>query len=118
MPSFLANENIPRAATMAARAAGIDIAWFLEEKPGSSDEDVLREAAGRSQIPVTFDKDFGELAFRGGKDVVTGILLLRPKLRSPDHVARFLTNVPQQPISWQGHFVVADGSHLRQVPLL
>src|SRR5438876_9085784 len=41
MPRFLANENAPREAVLAARAAGFDVTWMVELQPGASDEIVL-----------------------------------------------------------------------------
>jgi len=48
---------------------------------------------------VTFDKDFGEMAFRQGKTATAGVILLRPRLRSPDYLARFTATVLGQAIA-------------------
>lgn len=66
---------------------------------------------------ITFDKDFGELAFRRGRNVSCGVILLRPRLRSPDFLARFLVAVLTQQIDWEDHFAVAQESNIRVVPL-
>jgi predicted nuclease of predicted toxin-antitoxin system len=61
---FLANENFPGDAVDALKAAGHDVAWVRTMNPGSSDEDVLAWAVREQRILLTFDRDFGELAWR------------------------------------------------------
>ena len=60
---FLANENFPQDAITALRQEKHDVVWIRTDAPGSGDEDVLVRARRESRILVTFDKDFGELAF-------------------------------------------------------
>lgn len=69
MPGFLANENAPREAVLAARAAGFDVTWMVELQPGAGDEIVLALAQQEQRVLITFDKDFGELVFRHGAQV-------------------------------------------------
>ncbi len=61
---FLANENMPGDAVSALRAAGMDVLWVRQDSPGLNDIDVLAWAVREKRILLTFDKDFGELAFR------------------------------------------------------
>lgn len=61
---FLADENFPRPAVEALRNAGFDVAWISEGQSGAADEQVLARAAAEGRTLLTFDKDFGELAFR------------------------------------------------------
>ena len=61
---LLANENFPRIAVEALRARGHDVAWVRTDIPGASDQDVIHRAVAENRVLVTFDKDFGELAFR------------------------------------------------------
>jgi len=63
---FLANENFPGDAVTQLKAAGHDIVWVRTAAPGMKDEDVLAWAAREARIVLTFDKDFGELAWRAG----------------------------------------------------
>lgn len=114
---FLANENAPREAVTAARAAGHDVAWVVELQPGADDETVLELARRENRVLLTFDKDFGELVFRHGRAGSAGVLLLRPRLRSPEVVSAFIVKVLSQPIQWAGHFTVAREGSLRVVPL-
>jgi predicted nuclease of predicted toxin-antitoxin system len=66
MLRFLANENFPGDAVKALTRIGHDVAWILKAAPGSSDEEVLKRAMEEERILITFDKDFGELAFKRG----------------------------------------------------
>jgi predicted nuclease of predicted toxin-antitoxin system len=117
MSAFLANENVPRDVVEAARQAGIDLEWVHETAPGAADPQVLAMALADNRVLVTFDKDFGELAFRLGLNSSCGVVLLRPRLRSPQFLAQFVVTVLQQPVTWQGHFAVALESQIRVLPL-
>jgi predicted nuclease of predicted toxin-antitoxin system len=117
MAGFLANENAPREAVFAARAAGFDVAWMVELQPGAADGVVLDIARRDDRVLIMFDKDFGELVFRHGRDGSRGVILLRPRLRSPEVVTAFIVMVLSQPIDWTGHFSVAREGSLRVVPL-
>src|SRR4051812_48839992 len=117
MAKFLANENMPGAAIEAARLAGLDITWVREISPGISDEEVLALSQAEGRVLLTFDKDFGELAFERGKTATLGVILLRPQLRSPEHVAQFTVTLLEQPIDWTNNFAVAQEGRLRIVPL-
>ena len=117
MVRFLANENVPGDAVVAARDAGIDLAWIGELAPGAADETVLQRAQGDGRVLITFDKDFGELAFRKGQAATKGVILLRPRLKSPEFLVAFLLNVLQQDIDWEGHFAVATEGQVRVVAL-
>ena len=117
MARFLANENAPREAVLAARAAGFDVTWMVELQPGASDEIVLALARQEDRVLLTFDKDFGELVFRHGRNGSPGVILLRPRLRSPEIVTAFIVTVLSQVIDWAGHFTVAREGSLRVVRL-
>jgi predicted nuclease of predicted toxin-antitoxin system len=117
MVRFFANENTPREAVIAARGAGFDVAWMVELQPGADDDVVLFLAQHDDRVLITFDKDFGELVFRRGLAGSRGIILLRPRLRSPDVVAAFTVTVLSQPVEWSGHFTVAREGSIRVIPL-
>jgi hypothetical protein len=61
--------------------------------------------------------DFGWMAFRLGTAASCGVILMRPKLKSPDYVARFVVAVLSQPIAWRGSFCVAQEGRIRVRPL-
>ncbi len=117
MLKLLANENVPAEVVMALRADGHDVAWIQEAGSGSADEIVLALAVAESRVLLTFDKDFGELAFRLGRPATVGVILLRPRLRSPEYLIRFARAVIAQSRAWEGHFAVAVEGRLRLVPL-
>jgi predicted nuclease of predicted toxin-antitoxin system len=117
MAAFLANENVPADAVHAAQAAGIDIVWVRDIMPGATDDAVLAAAVAEGRVLVTFDKDFGEMAFNQGRTASPGVVLLRPRLRSPAFLATFTVAVLNQSVTWEGHFCVARDGRLRVVPL-
>lgn len=117
MAKFLANENMPGEAVHAAQAAGIDIIWVRDTMPGAADDAVLATAVSDVRVLVTFDKDFGEMVFSLGRSASPGIILLRPRLRSPAVVAAFTVAVLNQAATWEGNFSVAREGRLRVVPL-
>jgi predicted nuclease of predicted toxin-antitoxin system len=88
-----------------------------ERAPGADDDKVLEIAQAESRVLATFDKDFGELAFGKGKPATCGVILMRPRLRSPAYLAEFLVAVLSEPIEWTGHFSVAKEGKIRVVPL-
>jgi len=115
--TFLANENVPGDAVLAARQGGHNVAWMAELAPGDDDERVLTRALAEGRVLLTFDKDFGELVFRRGRSASHGVILLRPRLRSPSDVARFVLQVLSRNVGWEGHFTVAREGMLRSAPL-
>jgi predicted nuclease of predicted toxin-antitoxin system len=117
MAKFLANENVPIVAVDAARLAGHDLAWIAEFSPGLDDDRVLAKSLVEGRVLITFDKDFGRLAFRMGRNASCGIILFRPRLRSPEHVSQFVSAVLSQSIVWEQHFSVATEGRLRVIPL-
>jgi len=117
MVRLLANENVPSTTVDALRHAGHDVAWIAATAPGADDRTVLATSVVEARVLLTFDKDFGELVYRLGQDSSSGVILLRPKLTSPDYLARFALDVLSQPVEWQGHFSVAQEGHLRVLPL-
>jgi Domain of unknown function (DUF5615) len=114
---FLADENVPAETIEAVRHAGFDMAWVHERAPGAADDVVLAMALADSRVLITFDKDFGNLAFRRGNDAVCGIILCRPRLRSPAYLAEFLVAILGESIDWTGHFSVAREGRIRVVEL-
>ena len=63
---------------------------FGSVAPGSKDEDVLALAVREERIILTFDKDFGELAWRTGLPVSTGIVLFRLPMPASSEVGAIL----------------------------
>lgn len=114
---FLANENFPGEAVDALRARGHDVAWVRADSPGSPDQDVLRRAAREERILITFDKDFGELAFRIRPPMPPGIILFRIVPRSSSHVTQVAVAVLESRDDWASHFSVVEEGRVRMTPL-
>ncbi len=110
---LLANENFPASAVEALRERGHDVAWVRSDAPGSSDATVLERAQSDDRILLTFDKDFGELAFRSGLRASSGIVLFRISAPSPEHVARSAIAALESQSEWAGRFVVVEDDRIR-----
>ena len=80
---LLADENIPRLVVEFIRSRGHNAIWVGKETPGISDREVLSLATTEKRTLITFDTDFGELAFRLGIDAPFGIILFRLTPDSP-----------------------------------
>ncbi len=117
MLRLLADENFPGDAIIALRHAGYDVLWIRTAAPGSSDPQVLALAQAENRIVLTFDKDFGELAFRAGLPATSGIILFRVSARSGEHVAQIAVTVLSQRLDWTGHFSVIEDQRIRTTPL-
>jgi predicted nuclease of predicted toxin-antitoxin system len=114
---LLANENFPATAVQALRSRGHDVAWVRTDAPGSPDEQVLARATAESRILITFDKDFGELAFRAGLPAHCGVILFRIRVSSPESVAARSVAIMESRTDWSGHFAVVEETRLRLTPL-
>jgi predicted nuclease of predicted toxin-antitoxin system len=114
---ILANENFPGDAVTILRQKGHDVVWVRTDAPGSDDRTVLQRAQLEERILVTFDKDFGELAFRFGLPAASGIILFRVRAPSAEYIARAVTTAIESRSDWAGHFVVVEEGRIRMVPL-
>lgn len=110
---FLANENFPGDAVASLRAAGHDVVWVRSEAPGSTDGAVLARAIAERRILLTFDKDFGELAWRGGLPEDCGVVLFRLEMPSAADVGRRLASMLGERSDWAGHFSVIEAARVR-----
>lgn len=114
---FLANENVAGDTVGALRQRGHDVAWIRTEAPGASDLDVLRRAAEEERTLVTFDKDFGELAYRSGLAPSGGIILLRIRGSEPSAVTHVVVAALEARDDWWGHFSVIENDRIRMTAL-
>lgn len=117
MLRLLANENFPGDAVVALRQAGHDVIWVRTAAPGSSDPQVLAQAQVENRILLTFDKDFGELAFRSGLPATSGVILFRTSARSSEYVAQIAVAILSERANWAGHFSVIEDQRIRMTPL-
>jgi predicted nuclease of predicted toxin-antitoxin system len=60
---LLADENVPLKAIELLRKMGYDVLSISESTPQACDRDIMMLAEEEGRILLTFDKDFGELAF-------------------------------------------------------
>ncbi|HLF71799.1 MAG TPA: DUF5615 family PIN-like protein [Dehalococcoidia bacterium] len=114
---LLADENIPKEAVDALRSAGHDVVWLTTESPGSRDRAVLERAQAEQRILLTFDKDFGELAFRAGLPSHCGIVLLRIEASGPAEASMTIVAALGSREDWAGHFSVVEPGRIRMIEL-
>lgn len=114
---ILADENFPGDAVAALRAHRHDVLWVRADAPGISDREVLGLAQTESRIVITFDKDFGELAFRFGLPASSGIVLFRLSPMSAVGVARIAVAAFATRTDWAGSFSVVENDRIRMTPL-
>ena len=114
---ILADENFPGDAVAALRGRGHDVAWIRSDAPGSSDVEVIVRAQAENRVLVTFDKDFGELAFRSKLSVSSGIILFRISMSSPVYVAQVAVAALESHVDWADRFAVVEDDRIRMTPL-
>lgn len=117
MLRLLADENIPKVAITALRMRGHDVRSVGTDTPGARDIEVLSQALSEKRVLITFDKDFGELVFRAGKEASCGVVLFRIALRSPHSVAQAVVQALESRTDWVGHFSIVDDSRIRMTRL-
>ena len=93
------------------------MAWVRTDAPGSSDLEILERAQRENRIVLTFDKDFGELAFRSGLPALSGIILFRISAPSAAYVARAAATALESRTDWAGYFAVVEDRRIRMTPL-
>lgn len=114
---LLADENMPQSAVHLLRQRGHDVRWVRTDCAGISDEEVLKLAQNDKRILVTFDKDFGELAFKSKLPTSSGIVLFRLDIRPPDQLAQKICAVLERRTDWSGHFSVIGEDRIRMVDI-
>lgn len=114
---LLANENFPLLAVKGLRDAGHDVIWARTDMPGEADDVILQRAQDEQRLVLTFDKDFGELAFRYGFPATCGILLFRLRTQSPEHIRVRVLDTLTGRADWTGHLFVIEEHRIRVRPL-
>jgi hypothetical protein len=108
---FLAVENFPGNAVAAWPRAGTIVDWALELAPGALDEAVLARALAIGAVRLTFDKDFGESAWRMKATKGFGVLLFR--MPKTSEAGEAMARLVQSGDDWVGHFSVIEPGRLR-----
>lgn len=112
---LLADENIPLASIQALRAAGHEVLAASEIMARALDREVLARAGAEGRVLVTFDRDFGMLAFKHGVSAPAGIVLLRFVPVTPEEPAAVLLDLlSDSGLTFSGKFTVVDRERIRQ----
>jgi predicted nuclease of predicted toxin-antitoxin system len=114
---FLLDENIARSVVLGLRQAGHDVLWARESMRGLADDLLLARAKTDDRVVVTFDKDFGELAFRLRLPATCGVVLFRITCRGREHDVKLVIDTLQSRQDWSGHFWTVTDDNIRQRPL-
>jgi hypothetical protein len=110
---FLANENFPGDAVKELAVAGHDVIWIRDAAPGSKDNDVLAWATREHRVLLTFDQDFGELAWRARLPAQCGIVLFRMPMPGAASVGAAIAAILAERTDWVGHFSVIQPGRIR-----
>ena len=110
---FVADENFPRNALRVMRESGFDVVSIAETHPGIPDTEVLSIASAESRTLLTFDKDFGDLAFRQGLPASCGVILFRVGSLTPAETGAIAVATLQSGVAWAGHFCVVSDRKIR-----
>jgi predicted nuclease of predicted toxin-antitoxin system len=111
---LLVNENFPRPALLALRAAGVEVEAVAESMPAARDIDVLAYAAANARWLVTFDRDYGELIFTRKSPIPPAILYLRQGAYPPSWPAEAVLAALGRADFVAGHMVVISGYSVRR----
>jgi predicted nuclease of predicted toxin-antitoxin system len=117
---FLVDECISRRIVEQLRAKGHDVVWVAEARAGEPDATILKSSWDASQVLITEDRDFGELAVRFARPA-RGIVIIATSQfggnpdRTAEDVARRLTNLGDALI---GKLTVLEPGRVRQRDLV
>jgi predicted nuclease of predicted toxin-antitoxin system len=114
---FLTDENIARSIVGLLREAGHDVLSAKESTKGAADRDILARAVVEARILVTFDKDFGELAFRSRLPSGCGVVLFRMTWRGREKEVERVLHTLQGRDDWNGAFWTVTDQRIRRRPL-
>lgn len=116
MTKFLADENVPIKAVETLRQKGIDIVPVVEISSGLSDKEVIEVANRQDRVILTFDTDFGKMAFRE-RLKVKGIVLLRFIPSTPQHIVERILYLLGAGIPLENCLLVVREDSVRVVPM-
>jgi len=114
---FLANENFPGPVVRLLRELGHDVVWVKETMTGATDRRILANAQIERRVLVTFDKDFGELAYRFGLPADCGVVLVRLSGSSPEQDNARTVEALTSRGDWAGHLAIVHDDRIRMRPL-
>jgi predicted nuclease of predicted toxin-antitoxin system len=114
MSRFLADENFPGACADQLRALGHDVFWARTDAPGTPDRTLLARAVSDQRVVLTFDKDFGELAFRFRLPAACGIVLFRLPMSRPAIMIDLIVRTITSRDDWTGRYHVVEPGRIRE----
>jgi len=114
---ILADEDFPGLAVTALRHRGHDVVWVGDHYPGAGDAELLDVAEKENRILLTFDKDFGDIAFRRRLPITCGIVLFRCRISSLRRFADFAVEVLESRDDWSGNFALVEWTRIRMRPM-
>jgi len=111
---FLANENFPAPSTAVLRKAGYDVTSIQELYSGISDDQVLEIAKKDLRVILTFDKDYGELIFRGNLEDPPPVVFFRFRGKAPFEAGMMLLDTILSGTDIEHCFTVMERDGIRQ----
>ncbi len=114
---FLADENVPGSVISALRDRGHGVLAVKEKMRGATDRAVLQRAQLDLRILITFDRDFGELAYKSRLPAQSGIVLIRLSASTPAADNARVIAALESRSDWSGHFSVISDDRIRVRPL-
>ena len=106
---ILADTNLNEPTVTALRNAGHDVVWMYEDDRRMTDPNILTRAVREDRLLVTFDTDFGELAFRERLTAHCGVVLFRiAQAVTAEERAQLIAHNLAAPIAWAGRFWVIN----------
>ena len=84
-----------------------------KRKIADHDIEVMELGHREKRILVTFDKDFGELAFSTMQPLTRGIILFRIPMISSAYIEKALVKVIDSRDDWERHFAVVEENRIR-----
>lgn len=79
------DQNVPRAVVDILREDGHDVTWAQMSHPGDPDDILLEVAQTEERVLLTFDTDFGTLAFEKRAPGLVGDHPLSPHANGPNN---------------------------------
>ena len=116
--TFVADENFPGPSLTVLRNAKLDIVWIAESIPSAPDEQVLAYCMANRRTLLTFDKDFGDLAYKKQLPATCGVILIRIVGQDYSAIGRRVLEVIRSQDSWAGQFVTVSMDQVRWGPPL
>ncbi len=112
---FLADENFPLPSVRLLRREGYDVASILEDAPGTADVDIMARAVAKGRVLLTFDRDYGEIAYRLQQPTPSGMVYFRFQAQRPEEPGERLLQLLSAPnITLEGRLTVVEEVRLRQ----